>query len=522
MRLSSDVSIPSRARIGITLDEGLRELFQELNTKMTPKSGPKKILLPQFLLTEVTSPDDAEAEPVVLSPLANDSNGMTYYVRPVQIAKTNNNRRGLPEMSRQQYNFFPLVLDKAGVPWAEAAIYILSRLQDKVPPSMATYAAIAEDLASYRWFLDEEGLDWTCFPRMKLARPTYRFNSYLKYMVGSENIAPSTARRRMGAVVAFYRWLIEEEVFKPGNRPWVDSDVYIAFADSHGFERKKLVTTTDLSIRVPKQTDPYDGKIADGGKLRPLPVEEQGWLMDALLSLGNTEMTLIHLFGLLTGARIQTILTFRIKHVSQEPKCRQGDVRIAIGLGTGIDTKKNKRMVLHLPMWFYDMLYTYAHSVRAAQRRRRAKGGDSENQYLFLSIRGVPLYQSQEDARNFDATNILRHVKNGQGVRQFITDQILPFIRKKYGVEDYRYRFHDTRATAGMNWTDHQLKLVERGSITLHEAREYVKVRMGHDSSFTTDLYLQYRQALKQVRWAGIEYESHLKQLSLQAMRGVF
>jgi integrase len=207
--------------------------------------------------------------------------------------------------------------------------------------------------------------------------------------------------------------------------------------------------------------------------------------------------------------------------VAKEINDARGEVRIPIGWGTGIDSKKDKRMVLHLPVWFYDMLRTYAHSQRAIKRRQRAKGGDTENQYLFLSLRGAPFYQSKEDARKFDETNDLHHVKSGQGVRQFITEKVFPFIRKKYGVGDYRYQFHDTRATAGMNWTDHQLQLVELGKITLHQAREFVKVRMGHESSATTDLYLQYRQNLIQVRWAGLEYESHLKQLSEQAMEGL-
>lgn len=488
---------------------------------MTNKTGAKKILLPKFTLTEVAPPDDPEAAAVVLPSFAGGDAGDTYHIRPIQIAKPCSNRSGLPEMGRQQYNCFPVVLDSAGVPWAEAAVYILSRLEVTAAPSMTTYAAIAEDLSAYRKFMDEEGLNWAHFPGMKLARPTYRFNAHLRYMVSAEEIKSSTASRRMGAVITLYRWLIGEGVLKPENPPWVESDVYIGFTDSHGFKRQKLVITTDVSIKVPKESDPYDGHINDGGKLRPLPLEEQGWLMDALLSCGNTEMTFIHLFGLLTGARIQTILTTRVKNVSNELKGNPGEVRIPIGLRTDIDSKKDKQTVLHLPVWFYGMLRTYAHSQRATKRRQRAKGGDNEDQYLFLSVRGAPLYQSKKDARTFDDTNELRHVKSGQAVRQFITERILPFIREKYRVEDFRYKFHDTRATAGMNWTDHQLKLVEQGKITLHQAQDFVRVRMGHESSATTDLYLQFRQKLKQVRWAGIEYESHLKQLSEQAMKGL-
>jgi hypothetical protein len=178
-------------------------------------------------------------------------------------------------------------------------------------------------------------------------------------------------------------------------------------------------------------------------------------------------------------------------------------------------------MVLHIPVWFYRMLKTYALSERAANRRERAVGGDTEDQYLFLSQRGAPLYQSKGDAQTFDRTNELRHQKVGQGVRQFLTERVIPFIREKYAVPSFAYQFHDTRATAGMNWTDRQLLLVSQGQATLHEAREFVRVRMGHESSAVTDRYLKYRQNLKLVRWVAEEHESHLQQLSARVMEGV-
>jgi len=420
---------------------------------------------------------------------------------------------------RHQFNLFPVVVDAAGVPWAEAAVYLLCRLEDTLTPSMSTYAAIADDLASYRRFLDEYEVDWTNFPLQKLQRPTYRFNGHLKHAVNAGEIAPATAKRRMGSVIAFYRWLEVEKVFKPAQTPWKESDHYVQYLDGLGFRRSKTVVKTDLSIHTPKQHDPYDGLIEDGGKLRPLPLEEQQWLLDALVSLGNTEMTLIHLFALLTGARIQTILTFRLRHALIELADRQRDyLRIAVGHGTGVDTKREKQLVLHIPIWFYQMLQTYARSTRAAGRRKRAVGGDHENQYLFLSQRGAPLYQGKVEGLSFDSSNQLRHPKCGQGVRQFIAERIIPFIRGSYKAKAFHYRFHDLRATAGMNWTDHQLKLVEIGQSTLHQAREFVRVRLGHNSSSVTDRYLQYRHNVKLVRWAEEEHEIHLKALCERAM----
>jgi hypothetical protein len=479
----------------------------------------KKILLPQLEITQLADVLGRETSLVII-PTPNDEN-VVYHTKPKYIGISGRNRSGMARQVKQQYNCFPVVLDSNGVPWAEAVVYILSRLEGVTAPNMPTYAGIADDLASYRRFLDENCIDWIYFPAQKFARPTYRFSSHLKFAVYAAEIAATSARRQMGTVIGFYRWLKEEGVLTPQYPPWKESDRYIEFKDSYGRDLQKKVITTDISIKVPTQNDPYGGYIDDGGKLRPLTLEEQEWLVDALISMGNTEMSLIHLLGLLTGARIQSILTFRVRHITKDVKGDlNGEIRLPIGPGTGIDTKNNKKMTLHIPLWLYQTLQTYADSDRAKKRRIRA-GGDYENQYLFLSVRGAPLYQSKEELQTYNETNKLRHVKIGQGVRQYITERIVPFIREKYGVPGFRYQFHDTRATAGMNWTDHQLKLVEQGKATLHEAREFVKIRMGHDSSATTDRYLQYRQNLKIVRWGGHEYESHLKRLSDQVMAGV-
>lgn len=480
----------------------------------------KKILLPHVVLTELSSEGDTDALSVII-PASSDRSEETYFVRPLIVGAERLRRDGKPRWVKHQFNLFPLALDGNGVPWPEVTVYLLSRLESVTAPVMTTYASIAEDLATYRRFLDDTGLDWTHFPLQKLSRPTYRFNGHLKCIVGAGEMAAATAKRRMGSVIGFYRWLMQEGTLTPANAPWKESDRYIDILDHKGFHNSKKVVTTDLSIHVPKQDDPYAGTIDDGGKLRPLLPDEQEWLVEALLALGNTEMTLIHLLAMLTGARIQTVLTFRVRHALLEIDADQrGEIRFPVGPGTGIDTKNNKRLTLHIPEWFYRMLKTYSLSERA-RRRRVAAGGDHENQYLFLSVRGAPLYRSKADALAFSAGNALRHEKTGQGVRQFIVERVIPSIRQSHGAKNFRYQFHDLRATAGMNWTDHQLKLVDQGKITLHQAREFVRVRMGHQSSATTDRYLQYRGHLAQLRATIETHESHLRKLAARAMEGL-
>lgn len=480
-------------------------------TDEMPKSLASKIVLPRFTLTEVCASDEPGAMERIINPTGAESTG--YFFRPsagsIVYSLT------APTYS---YNLMPVVLDGDGAPWIDANLYLLARIEGVLMPSMTTYHGIADDLAAFYRFLEEDGVDYKAFPRRRLLRPTYRYRAYLQQRIMAGEIAPTTARRRMASVIGFYRWLSAENVFVPDNPPWEEHDVYIQLTDKVGFRRSKVVVTTDVSVRVPVQNDPYTGAIEDGGKLRPLPIHEQQHLLDALLDLGNTEMTLIHMLALFTGARIQTALTLRVRQFQSELPPGIKEFRLPVGPGTSIDTKNGKRMVLHIPAWLYEKLRIYAASPRATKRRIRA-GNDTSDQYLFLSSRGAPMYSSKADQSRFNDASTLRHEKHGQAVRQYIREFVIPAVCRRLG-RSFHYRFHDLRASFGMNLTDHQLTIARSGKVTLHQAREFVKVRMGHESSATTDLYLQFRQHAAMVERVQQGYDQHLQHLINTAIDG--
>jgi len=98
------------------------------------------------------------------------------------------------QFSELQYRLYPLVLSGDGSPWPEANLYILSLLESKVNPKMATVTSIAEDLAAYKRFLEEQpSIDWLHFPESRLLRPTYRFNGHLRTMCRSGEMALQVA-----------------------------------------------------------------------------------------------------------------------------------------------------------------------------------------------------------------------------------------------------------------------------------------------------------------------------------------
>lgn len=490
-----------------------------VNTTHTRKA--RKVVLPVFELTELTSADDSEA---VFVPLLSTPEDPTrgYFVRPTRIAQTGERRDGKPKWVKHQFNLFPVVLDRSGAPWPEANVYVLSRLESDANPSMATYLSIAEGLADFREFLDETGIDWLVVPQLKWNKPVHRYRAHLVHCSRAGEIAVGTASRHMAAVVGFCRWFLAEKTWLPKFEPFKEKELQIGLLDQHGRAFLKKVKTTDAAVRVPREQDPYDGCIKDGGKLRPLPPSEQKWLTDALIALDNTEMTLVHLVSLLTGARIQTALTLRVHNVlTSVHEDSTAEVRIPAGFGTDIDTKFDKQIVLCFPSWFYRVLQEYARSPRAIKRRLKAKGGDSPSQYLFLSRNGEPLYESKADIAKFDPDKTTRHAKVGQAVRQFVTERVIPWVQEHCDAPIFHYQLHDLRATFGMNLTDRLMERVSRGEITLQAAREFVKMRMSHASAATTDLYLQFRQHQTQVQQVGAAYEVHLRALSEHAARGL-
>ncbi len=421
------------------------------------------------------------------------------------------------------YNFVPLVLWSDGSLWAEASAFILSRLELLVDPDMLTLSCHAEDLAEFARFIevtDEKlkevgGFDWLTFGAEKHRRPTYKFRFELGHRILSNTMSVSRAKRCMGLVIRFYRWLIAECALNTGpNSPWVEGESYVEYKDSTGFSKGKVVKTTDLKIRIRKADEPWSGTIDDGGKLMPLSHEEQDALIACLRELGNTEMRLIFLVSLITGARIQTVLTMRLKH-AQLPLHSGGSVSINTGPGTRTDTKGKVKAVLRIDMVLYEQLRTYAHCQRAIKRRNKAPGGDHIEQYLFLSNRGLPLYESKEDSqRRHSERGMGRTQRLGNTVRKFMRDYLIPKMRQKLQSPDFDMQYHDLRATFGLNYVDSQMPLVSDKRKTHSKVMDELRTLMWHKSYTTTERYLKYRENWQFYEDATAGWRAHVAKLA--------
>lgn len=421
-----------------------------------------------------------------------------------------------------EFRGYPLVVDSSGVPWAEACLWLLDRAQAK-PQAVNSLGPVAQDLAAYRTFLDALALEWDDFSAVeKYARPTYLYRNHLHSQVNAGELKKSTASRRMSTVISFYRFLMRTSrmQFSPANPPWDDRDVSIEYRDAKGFKQVATVKTTDVSIKANKRQDAMTETIDDGGKLRPLPVAEQKALVSALKELGNSEYSLMHYTALLTGAREMTTLTLRVRDVLRPPsKIPQWPHKIRCGPGTGIDTKGDVSGVyLSVPRMLYELLHAYAVSERAIHRRAKTDRGDDPHNYLFLTQRGQPYYESKEDRNAVrDATTPLRRsALSGRPLRKFIEESVIPLVQKK--LPKFKYRFHDLRATFGMNWVDYQM-LQAGPDFGKHYvwARDQLKKLMWHKSPLTTDKYLEHREHMRHLQLAQQGWSDHLVELIQEA-----
>lgn len=415
-----------------------------------------------------------------------------------------------------EFRSIPLVLDGSGKPWAQACLWLLERAQTK-PLNIDSLRPVAQDLAAYKTFLDNLALDWDDFSAVeKYARPTYLYRNNLQVQLNSGELKKSTASRRMSSVISFYRFLMRNPRmrFSPANDPWVETEVGITYRDTKGFKQVSMVKTTDVSIKAPKTQDTLDEGINDGGKLRPLPVQEQKALVAALRELGNVEYMLMHYMALLTGAREMTVLTFRLRDVMRPPEqILQWPHKIRCGPGTGIDTKGNVADVyLSMPRMLYEELHAYAVSERAIRRRAKTTRGEDPFNYLFLTQRRQPYYESKEDRNAVlgSTSKLRRSALSGRPLRKFIEQSVIPIVRKTH--PSFTYRFHDLRATFGMNWIDYQMLQAGPEGFGKHYlwARDQLKNLMWHKSPLTTDKYLEYREHMQNLHLAQKGWSDHL------------
>ncbi len=427
---------------------------------------------------------------------------------------------------------FPMMIRGDGTPWDLGNLYLMGKLTEMAklaPPKIETLRSIAKHLIMYlRWIehvcAKGEDIHELYFPEEEEKRVTWAYYRYLKRLLRQKDTQPlslSVAKARMQSVIGFYRgllaWnLVSESSVK--NPPYKSNLIGIPIVSATGVRFMKTVETTSFKIAIPERK--RLGVITDGGNLRPLTEYEQNLVLEQLRLNGNRAFQLICLLALYTGARIQTACTLRVKDIYDLIKStpKNGEVLLRVGDGTGIDTKNQKRYRLHIPFELVLMIRDYIESGECQERRALSFYGESTENYVFLASNGSPFYTSSSEiidrqvgqfSNQISArARVTFSIQTGNAVRNCLR-RLIRDIRNKQP-EFNTFRFHDLRATYGMNWVR------DADASGAKDIRDELKHRMGHTNFDTTQKYLNYDGANEIVRKAGAFHHERINRIVKQ------
>lgn len=422
------------------------------------------------------------------------------------------------------YCHFPLLILPTGQIWDHQLHYFLKKINSIELPHASTLNSIAKSLISFWKFCSEHQIDYL-FCTRKSNSPVRRYRRHLSDKIMNSELAVSTAKSHISNVISFYRYLIDYENVSFDYPPWNDRELLVLISSNTGGGFIKKVKSTDVSQAIKggvstvskREYSGYEGRIIDSGDLRPLDMNEQLILLQALKQLKNPEMTLIFVIALCTGARLQTILTLRYRCFQDEYDQEAIEVPVYVGRfnrnGNGfVDTKNDKSLTIYFPIELYTKIKIYLASERASKRQNKYpfECHNDDLQYAFLSQQGNPIYVSKAD------TN-LKYYKSppcGQAVTTFISERLKPAL-KALGYAS-TFKFHDLRATYGMNIVNNALPLInkkENIGQSIDQLFRFLRIRMGHTSLSTTQQYLDFNQNKTIAKDAQLSWESHLKSI---------
>jgi integrase len=409
---------------------------------------------------------------------------------------------------------FPIIIDNNGKACEFSIAYIAYCLRANSDITGRTLDLIAKDLKSYYDFIEEKKLTLFHFPINKFERITTQYRKYLMEQVISGKGEVSTIKRKINRVVNFYEFLkkqphLDTVIFE--NAPYRIKTGKLRF-EADGKYYDKEYRTTDLAVKYSKNNKEIDC-IYDEGKLRPLLRSEQEVISEYISKYAPRTIQLICSIAFHTGARLQTICTIRKKHI-EEMYIRKNTSNMTyllpVGLGTGIDTKNGKKYILEIPLWLVNDLKKYVESNEWLQRANRSFYKNTQDNYLFLTKRGQSFYTSKKEI--LDRKNHIKkyedkekfNIQTGEAVR-VILYQIYNKIIENH--KDFKkFRFHDFRATFGMNLLNN---LIDK-NMELSQVLHIVKNRMGHNKLVVTEKYLDYRGVLEKYSYIQDELENEL------------
>lgn len=421
---------------------------------------------------------------------------------------------------------FPIIIRGDGIPWDLGNLYLMYKFTELAKieaPSVETIQGIAKHLMMYlRWIehvrAQGEVVHELYFPDREDHRVTYRYHRYLRRLLreSPQPISLGVAKARMQAVTGFYRGILHGGLVRESaiaNAPYEAKAIGIPIVNSVGLQYIKQVETNNLTIKAPRR-ETVLGTIKDGGNLRPLTEEEQDIVLAELEHYGNRAFQLMCFIALSTGARIQTVGTLRVKHLKAMLKSTpvHNEFLLKVGPGTDIDTKNDVNYRLHFPSMLAGILIEYVASQEHADRRALSFYGQSDENYVFLAENGSAFFTSKREIRDRQEgvfsqrispkDRVAFTIQKGHAVRNYVQRLRRNILRKH---PDFNhFRFHDLRATFGMNFVR------DADKAGLRDVRDPLRARMGHKNFQTTQMYLNYDETNEAVQSVTVYHHDRL------------
>ncbi|ELB2861409.1 site-specific integrase [Vibrio alginolyticus] len=419
---------------------------------------------------------------------------------------------------------FPMLFHADMTPFHEANLFLLSLVTDRAesygrkPTSHKRTDAvkrIASILIEYKLFCENNDLDYLDLSQRRLVqRPTHKYYKYLCEENAAKRMSGDNLNLHTKVVYDFYKYLAKQGIYGVDlERVDNTKDATYYRPDSRGITTPHHYVRRSQTVRTSNQSVPLTiGYVNDEGEsLRPLVKDEQEMLLKVLQTDNfRQDERLMSYMGMYTGARKQTILTIRMKHLErfQEKYLRNDNTYLLnAGIGNGIDTKFSKAQDLYIPKALAEQIVIYARSPLAARRRRKfiEKNGhilNDEDMYVFISDKGECHYMAKDDPR-------YRKVKSkpeGKKANE-LAKKILALTPDEFPSD---FVFHWLRATFALKYYYSLMPLVAEGKIEVGDEISMVQKRMHHAKRETTEDYLKLFMSIDYRRAAQNEYESIL------------
>ncbi|PST87871.1 integrase [Photobacterium sp. NCIMB 13483] len=399
--------------------------------------------------------------------------------------------------ARHDIYLFPFLLNLDGSPWVEANLFLFSSATENKKGYTVSDALRqrASMLLDYKIFCDHKNIDLMNFSGRKPARPTYIYFFELLQQVNNGDIKRANLNKRTKVIYDFYKYLSEEpssliDLERVDTVESVRAFTKNSYGRSYGINIEKR----GQSLAVSRQPNPVRiGFVREyGEELRPLRDTELEDLLKVLQTKAfSVDERLMHYIAMHTGARKQTILTMRMKHLNAftpDKLLPDGTYKLNAGPGTGIDTKFNKPQVLYFPRALAEQICVYTKCQKAKDRRNKfvSKNGDDlyeEDMYIFLSPEGEPHYMAKTDPRY----KMKKSRPQGRNTN-YMKKKLLKYSGEIFPTD---FTFHWLRATFALRYYRFLQPLSAKGIITDGDIVSMVQKRLHHSDRSTTEHYLK-------------------------------